>query len=404
MTEISVQVIGAEHVGRAALPVDELEDLGRIALGREDLHLVSATFHPSSYPTSTIPTEQLTHCRLEFEAGEVARIFVKEIRDVRHWPMLHMVPEHLLESFISGFPWRLEIDLYTNGFGCPLPAGMRLPDVYAIKELEEGRAALWMEDVRPAPYSIWTIERFTQAANLLGQLAAGRRPPVVGPLGGASGALVGPNATMRMMFGGRIENIFRPAIEGDELWDHPTVAAALSHTGDRSLIAELRSLIAGGQELISETDSLPMTYAHGDASPQNLLVPADDPDTFVAIDPGLHSLLPVGHDLGQLLVGLCHAGEMDPAALHTVHSAILPAYIDGLAAAGMAVDPADVERGYLSGLLLRSGFTAIPLEQLGAPTSDQSIALWADRLRMTRAILDLFAGESTNRRPTPRHG
>ncbi|MCW2799664.1 MAG: hypothetical protein JWQ70_1136 [Aeromicrobium sp.] len=391
MTEIP-RVTGVEHIGRAVVPMYELERLGRLALGSdsEDPRLISVTYRPSSYPTSTIPTERLTHCELEFGDGQVARIFVKEIRDVTHWPMLHAIPEHLLESFVSGFPWRLEIELYANGFGCPMPAGMRLPDVYSIQELEEGRAALWMEDVQALSYDAWTTVRFARAAHLLGQLAAGRIPPGVLPLGLETGTPFGPNLGVRMMFNGRVESIFRPAIEGDELWQHPTVVAALERTGDRAIIADLRALVSRGQALIDESDSLPMTYAHGDASPQNLLIPADDPDTFVVIDPGLNSQLPVGHDLGQLLVGLCHAGEMDPSELEGIHRVILPAYIEGLTAAGMAVDPADVERGYLSGLLLRSGFSAIPLEQLNAPTSDQAIALWSDRIRMTRAILDFF--------------
>jgi hypothetical protein len=173
---------------------------------------------------------------------------------------------------------------------------------------------------------------------------------------------------------------------------HPTVIAALERTGDRTLIDDLRAALAKARRLIDDTDALPMTYAHGDASPQNLLVPRDAPDTFVAIDPGLHSLLPIGHDLGQLLVGLCHAGELNPDALAAVHAVILPAYLDGLAAEGMNVDGLDVKRGYLTGLLLRSGFTAIPLERLDEATTPGSIALWTARLRLTRTILNLAAG------------
>jgi len=37
-------------------------------------------------------------------------------------------------------------------------------------------------------------------------------------------------------------------------------------------------------ELLDGMDALPQALPHGDASPQNLLVPADDPGTFVAID------------------------------------------------------------------------------------------------------------------------
>jgi Phosphotransferase enzyme family len=394
MTPMTVDVSGLDHVGRAAVPPARLEELGRAVLGeavlgQADVTLVAADFWPASYPTSTISTERLTHCRLTFSNGRTARIFVKEIRDVIHWPNLHLVPEHLRPTFINDFPWRLEIALYSNGFGCPLPEGMRLPQIYAIDELEAGRASIWMEDVEQCATGVWTLDTYARAAHLLGQLAARRRPGLVQPLAGTGGRLVGPNDTMRMMFGGRIANIFRPAIQSDQLWRHPTVAAALERTGDRAVIGELRSLIAVAPQLLDDSDRLPMTYAHGDASPQNLLVPAAEPDQFVVIDPGFDSLLPVGHDLGQLLVGLCHAGEMDPADLPAVHRVILPACTDGLAVGGMPVEAGDVEQGYLSGLLLRSGFTAIPLESLGAPAGEESISLWVDRLRMTRQILDL---------------
>jgi hypothetical protein len=384
------------------LPPDRLACVGRRALRRADVRadlslaagpaspgLAAAEFRPASYETSTIPTERLTHCRLTFADGQRARIFVKEIRDVIHWPQLHMVPQHLRAQFIADFPWRLEIEAFTNGFGCDLPDGMRLPNVYLIDEVAAGRAALWMEDVAQLAGAVWTLPRYAHAAHLLGQLAARRRPSLVEPLSGGGTSLVGPNDSIRMMFGGRIEHIFRPAIESDALWDHPTVAAALDRTGDRALINDLRTLVASARRLIDLTDGVPMTYAHGDASPQNLLVPSDCPHTFVVIDPGFHSLLPVGHDLGQLLVGLCHAGEMDPDELAAVHDRILPAYAAGLAAAGMHVDPDDVRHGYQTGLLLRSGFTAIPLERLHVPTSEQSIALWTTRLRMTRNILTI---------------
>ena len=59
--------------------------------------------------------------------------------------------------------------------------------------------------------------------------------------------------------------------------------------------------------------TLPQAMPHGDASPQNLLVPASAPDRFVAIDVGMRTPHAIGFDLGQLLVGLVHAGVV-PAA------------------------------------------------------------------------------------------
>ena len=81
-------------------------------------------------------------------------------------------------------------------------------------------------------------------------------------------------------------------------------------------------------------DALPQALPHGDASPQNLLVPADDPDTFVAIDVSFQNPQAVGFDLGQLLVGLTHAGQLPAAALPEVHAVLVPAFTDGLQAEG----------------------------------------------------------------------
>jgi len=72
-----------------------------------------------------------------------------------------------------------------------------------------------------------------------------------------------------------------PLLERDELWAHPLVAGAV----DGRLRADLRVLGTRVPKLLDRMDGLP----HGDASPQNLLVPADDPDTFVAIDVSFQS-------------------------------------------------------------------------------------------------------------------
>ena len=67
--------------------------------------------------------------------------------------------------------------------------------------------------------------------------------------------------------------------------------------------------------VLDALDALPQCYQHGDASPQNLLVPEGNPDEFVVIDWGFDCPQAVGFDLGQLLVGLAHAGELAPEAL-----------------------------------------------------------------------------------------
>ncbi len=136
-------------------------------------------------------------------------------------------------------------------------------------------------------------------------------------------------------------------------------------------------------------DALPRTYAHGDASPQNLLLPANEPDTVVVIDWGFGTLLPVGFDLGQLLVGLASAGQSDPSELAAIDKEIFPAYLDGLAA-NYKVEATQVRAGYVGGLTARSALCALPLEQLGGPDPDGEIeTLMTTRLRLTRVLVDM---------------
>ena len=72
-----------------------------------------------------------------------------------------------------------------------------------------------------------------------------------------------------------------------------------------------------------------------------------------------------------------------------IHAAILPAYIEGLREE--QVDPSfdDVRRGFIGGLLLRSAFTALPLDRLRRPTTDDDVAVFARRGRYARFLLDL---------------
>ncbi len=77
-----------------------------------------------------------------------------------------------------------------------------------------------------------------------------------------------------------------------------------------------------------------MCLPHGDASPQNLLVPADAPDTFVVIDISFRAPHALGFDLGQLLVGLVHSSEVPAELMPAIADRIVPSYIAGLRRGG----------------------------------------------------------------------
>ena len=75
--------------------------------------------------------------------------------------------------------------------------------------------------------------------------------------------------------------------------------------------------------------TLPIVVGHGDACPNNLLG-AQRPDAFVLIDFGFWKPLPLGFDLGQLLLGDVQIGRRSGDDLAAVDARIVPAYVDGI--------------------------------------------------------------------------
>jgi hypothetical protein len=108
----------------------------------------------------------------------------------------------------------------------------------------------------------------------------------------------------------------------------------------------------------------------------------------VAIDIAFQCPLAFGHDLGQLLVGLAHAGELAPSALADIHETLVPAFVDGTARAGHPVAADDVRRGYIGSLIVRSAFTSIPFDRLADPAAETVISA---RLELARFIIGLAA-------------
>jgi hypothetical protein len=64
-------------------------------------------------------------------------------------------------------------------------------------------------------------------------------------------------------------------------------------------------------------------------------------------------------------------------------------YTAGLRAEGVRCDPAAVRYGLDGGMLLRSTFTALPLDRLADPLTDELAAHIERRLALTRYLTDL---------------
>jgi hypothetical protein len=373
--------------------LDSLTDLVRAVTGSADAEPFGVTTEPVDYQLGTPTTEELLRVRgLAWHSDGSVRpwsVFLKRLQSATHWEHLDLVPEPFREEFVRQIPWRLEIAVYTGSVRELLPDGLRLATAYRIDETGDGRASLWLEDVHESP-APWDTDRFARAAYLLGQLAGRRRPDLVPPLLPRPGVST-PGAALRYYFQGRVQLGALGPIADEQTWRHPLLAAALD--GDHGLRADLLALGDRMPAVLDALDRLPQAYQHGDASPQNLLVPVEAPDTFVAIDVAFQSPQAVGFDLGQLLIGLAHAGELPPDRLAEVHQAILPAYTDGLNSERQTATLADVRLGYLGSLAARAAFTALPFELFGQPVTDDARAFFADRVRLTRFLVDLVSTE-----------
>jgi hypothetical protein len=353
-------------INELELPLDDLHEV-MADLGVEGPSIVE----PVAYDSGSPATGALARVK-----GDGWSVFVKQIQAVRHWPRLFLVPQPLRDDFAAGFPWRAELAIWDEPFAGRLPEHLRVPKLYRLTDLGDDRLLIWMENVDALSDADWTLDHFTRAATVLGGLAARRMDSAtLAATGTANGS------GLRMYVDGRVYHYALPKLQDDEVWRHPRLAEAPA-----GLRARLAALAEHCDTILDRLDRLPQAVPHGDASPQNLLVPRSAPDDFVAIDVSFQHPLAIGFDLGQLLVGLAHAGHVDPARLPEIHERLVPAYVAGMAEAGYDADPADVHYGYVASLLVRTGFTSIPYELLTAPDTG---ALFRRRLELTEFLADI---------------
>lgn len=342
--------------------VMKVVDVVRVCVG--DPLAEIAEQHEEPVVFGALSTAGLTRMHGTTVDGSPWSFVVKSIRSMKHWPGLAMVPADVREQAVDGYPWRADADVYL----CPpeLPSGLRLPRLYLLEDLGDERLVMWLEDVRTAK-SGWDLPRYRRAARLLGGLAA------MHPVRGV-------NEGMYRYCWGVVTHAFLPMLRNPEIWRHPLVA----EHADPLLRVDLLALADRMGELLAALDRLPHTLAHGDASPQNLLVPDDGSADFVAIDWSWPYPVAVGFDLGQLLIGLAHDGLTEPADLPAIHETIEAAY-----AAEIDADPADVSFGYVASLVLRSTWTALPLDRLDEEPTQELHELFSKRAALARFIVDL---------------
>lgn len=325
------------------------------------------------YAYGSPATGGLLRIRGRSTSGGDWSLFAKVLQHVRHWPVLPFLPPAAREDFLAFFPWRLELDLWDDAVTATLPEGLRPPTLHHLVELPDDRAVLWMEDVAEAG-TPWDLERFARAARLLGRWNARSTSPEV-----LAACPLPPGYALRKYAEESVPARGLGPLADDALWQHPWLAA------HADLRARLRELGARIPAWLDRLDTLPQAMPHGDASPQNLLVPADRPDCFVVIDISFRSPHALGFDLGQLVVGLVHAGLMPASDLPAVTDAVAPAYLAGLADEGVVGVDAQVHEAFATTTMLRSGFDGLLWDLLG-PADPATRHAFDERLALSRFL------------------
>jgi hypothetical protein len=303
-------------------------------------------------------------------------MFVKVVQSWSRSPLFEFVPEELRELAEASVPWRTEALAYRSDLASRLPDGLDMPRALGVFDLDEKSASIWLEvlDVVERP---WDDARYARAAYLLGRLAAS---PRVAPL-----AMVGESDfTMRDYAFGRLDNQVLPMVRDDGIWKHPLVAA----TFGEELRDRMRAAADRVPAYVEELMALPHVTGHGDACPNNLLAVAGS-DDLTLIDFGFWMPMPVGADLGQLIVGDIQIGKLRAGDLAARDDAHVAEYVRGLRDEGCDIPEPVVRRAHALHLLLMSGLSALPDELLDRdPFDPEVVTLSADRAAIARFCLD----------------
>ena len=116
----------------------------------------------------------------------------------------------------------------------------------------------------------------------------------------------------------------------------PAARRAADLDGLRADITELAARVPVAARLARRA-----THVRTTATPRRTTCScrATAPDELVVIDWAMGTTAPAGEELGQLLIGGAHDGDLDVADLVALRDVVVPAYTAGLAAEGLDVQP-----------------------------------------------------------------
>ena len=372
---------------RAILGAADISDVALAAMVAQNLGVDAVELVESSAEIAPYDLEALTTAGRYWVRGSARHadgqspfcFYVKVVQTWERSPFFAWVPEEMRELALASVPWRREPEVYRSDLASRLPVGLRMPVAYAVVEIDDLSAAIWLQAIDVLDVE-WEAERFAAAAYLLGRLAAS---PAVAPLG----AIGDVGNVPRGYHGGRLATQVLPALLSEDLWKHPLLAAAF----DESLRADLQAAAHAMPNYLDELDSMQVGTIHGDACPRNLLVSGADPHGFVLIDYGFWGRGPMGFDLSQLLIGDVQTGEREASSLPALDRACLTSYHQGLHDEGVDVDVDLLRRAHALLMLEFAGLSSVPFELLEAAPTDEGLRIATERAAAARFMLDLVA-------------
>jgi len=375
---------GRALLGPADVPDLRLAEMVAASLGVPQVEVLACSAEVAAYDIEALTTAGRYWVRGTAGHDGVTHAFSFFVKVVQSWsrsPAFASVPESLREVAEASLPWRTEPAVYRSDLGDHLPQGLSMPRAYAVLDVDDESAAMWLGTVE-ADDAPWGVRTFERAAYLLGRLAVS---PLVVPL-----QAVGHHDVVRGYAGGRVTHQVLPALRSDELWAHPLVAGAFGPELRARLLEAAESL----PRLVAELDAAPLGTAHGDACPRNLLVARDAPDDFVLIDFGFWSRAPLGFDLSQLMLGELQLGQRPSSELAQLEEACLGAYVRGLRDEGCTVPIEIVRRAHALLMLLFWGLSSVPLEVLFGREGPGEADVVRERARAAEFVLDLVEATS----------
>jgi len=147
-------------LGPADVSDQELAAMVAESLGVASVDLLSSHAEVAPYDLDALTTGGRFWVRGRARIGTLDATYAFFVKVVQSWarsPLFQFVPEEHRASALEMVPWRSEPRIYQSDLTVRLPSGLTMPRAYAVIELDDESAALWLEAVDAVP-AAWDVE------------------------------------------------------------------------------------------------------------------------------------------------------------------------------------------------------------------------------------------------------